>query len=68
MKYVEDSTAEGYITDAFGSGTPSDPVIGFADNGHTIFYEQWSSEGRWRGWCEEKLEPAEYFRRKLKGK
>lgn len=59
---------EEYISNVFGTGTPSDPVVAFVDDQCVIFYEQWSIDGRWRGWCEEKLEPAEYFKRKLMGK
>jgi hypothetical protein len=60
-KMVEKGGEE-WVTNALGTGTPSDPVIGFIDHAHTIITEQWSIEGRWRGWYEE------YFRRKLKGK
>ena len=59
---------EEFVTGGLGTGTPSNPMIGFVDHAHTIFTEQWSIEGRWRGWFEEKLEPNEYFMRKLAGK
>lgn len=68
MKYVDKKIDEEYITNVLGTGTPSDPVVAFVDKQCVIFYEQWSTEGRWRGWRQENLEPVEYFRRKLKGK
>jgi len=68
MKYVDNKADEEYITNVLGTGHPSDPVIAFMDGTHTIIHEQWSSEGRWRGWCEEQLTPKEYFKRKLIGK
>ena len=39
--------------------------IFFADEHHSVFTEQWSTEGRFRGWIEEVLPEEEYFKRKL---
>jgi hypothetical protein len=38
-KMVEKGGEE-WVTNALGTGTPSDPVIGFIDHAHTIITEQ----------------------------
>jgi len=58
-----------YEVDAlFGTSGPSNPRFVFCDEPLTVFSEQWAADGHWRGWLEEKLQPKEYFKRKLKGK
>ena len=52
----------------FGTGEPSDPIVAFVDSHNLIFYEQWSTTGRFRGWIEEEVNDKEYFERKLRGR
>jgi hypothetical protein len=49
-------------------GTLSKPRIIFIDEIRGVFTEQWSIEGRYRGWIEEIVPKKEYFKRKLVGK
>lgn len=64
-----DEVKKDYEVDAiFGTSSPLNPTILFCDEPLTVFSEQWGTEGNWRGWLEEVLEPKDYFKRKLKGK
>ena len=51
-----------------GYGGADSPIIAFCDSELTIYSEQWSYYGRWRGWHKETLDKKEYFKRKLEGK
>lgn len=51
-----------------GDGGTENPIIAFCDDELTVYSEQYSYQGRWRGWRKEALDKKEYFKRKLKGK
>lgn len=52
-----------------GTSGSDDPVVAFCDEKQIIMYEQYNEHGDWWGWKIDTVEcPAEYFKRKLKGK
>ena len=56
------------ISAFFGDGSPERPMIFFEDAYLRISYETYDADGSFAGWGGDTLEPAEYFKRRLKGK
>ena len=66
--YEKAREIERNMSATFGHGGPENPAGFFEDKHQRITCETYDADGSFTGWVKDRLEPAEYFKRRLKCK